>query len=123
MSGPTLPHYLPSQAVAVTFADGLFNGFYLVTVGFANRWLFFTDEGWHFRKQIHWPLAIITNLTWVLMMVGLGLNVHTPVAMADFVEEGHRPEDFSSPGWDSIVKVCSSINQLESRDELTWIAL
>jgi hypothetical protein len=108
MSGPVLPHYLPSQAVAVTFVDGLFNGFYLVTVGFANRWLFFTDEGWKFRKHIQWPLAIITNFTWALMMAGLGLSVQSPIAMTAFVEEGHRPEDFSSPGWASIVKVCFS---------------
>jgi hypothetical protein len=109
MPGPTLPPYLLSQGVAVMFTYGLFQGFYLVTACFANRWLFFTDEGWKFRKQIQWPLAIITNLIWALTIASVGLSVHTPIVEAAFVEEGHPLKDFASPGWDALAKVCSYV--------------
>jgi hypothetical protein len=121
MPGLVLPPYLLSQGVAVTFVNGLFYGFYLVTACFANRWLFFTDEGWKFRKQIHRPLAIITSLIWALTIAIVGLGVHTPIAEAAFVEEGHRSEDFFSPGWDAISKVRSYGCHLESGGELTWL--
>jgi hypothetical protein len=106
MPGPAFPPYRLSQGVAVVFTNGLFFGFYLVTACFANRWLFFTNEGWKFRKQVHWPMAGITNLIWALSIASLGLSVHTPIAEAAWVEQGHRSEDFVSPGWDGIAKAC-----------------
>jgi hypothetical protein len=123
MPGPVLPLYSLSQGVAVAFINGLFYGLYLVTTCFANRWLFFADEGWKFRKQIHWLMAIVTNLVWALSVVGLGLSIHTPISKAAFVEAGHRTEDFAGPGWDDIGKVGFYIHKLESGGELTRLVL
>jgi hypothetical protein len=83
------------------------------------------DEGWKFRKQIQWHMAVITNLTFALMVAGLGLSVHTSIATAAFLEEGqgHRLEDFVGPVWDGLVKVCLYIYQLGSGNELILLVL
>jgi hypothetical protein len=106
MPRPAHPHLPLPLSVAAAITDALFFGFYLVTACIANRWLFFTDEGWKFRKQIHWPLAVITNLLWALIVISLGTNVNSSIVQAAFVEGGHQLEDFASPNWDPIVEVC-----------------
>jgi xanthine/uracil permease len=81
--------------------------------------LFFMNEGWKFRKQIQWLMAIITNLVLALLIANLGLSVHTAIANAAFVEEGHQPEDFASSGWVDLAKVCFYTYRTESEGELT----
>jgi hypothetical protein len=119
MLEPALPLYLLSQAVAVTFTYAMFFGVYLVTVCFENWWLFFTDEGWKLKRQIHWPLAIVTNLIWAFTIAIVGLSLNGTIVPAIFVEVGHPIKEFVSPGWDSLLRVCSSLRHIESGGELT----
>jgi hypothetical protein len=105
--GPVLPPFLLPQAVAITFAAGIFIGFYLISVAFANRWLIFTDDGWRFRsrRSIHWHILATTNIIAVLVMIGQALNVNTSIIEASFVEQGHKVEEYSDSPWKPIVKV------------------
>ncbi|KAF9449516.1 hypothetical protein P691DRAFT_667356 [Macrolepiota fuliginosa MF-IS2] len=97
-----------SQNVAVTFAVGLFYGLYLITFCFANRWLFFADEGWRLRKRIHWFMAIMTNLITVFISLDTALMVRGATAQSTFVDQGHRPEDYSAVPWDAIVRATTN---------------
>ncbi|KAF9447156.1 hypothetical protein P691DRAFT_761000 [Macrolepiota fuliginosa MF-IS2] len=101
---PSLPPLTLSQAVAETFSGGLFYGLYLITTCYANRWLFFADEGWKFRKNIHWFMAITTNLLTAMLLVNTAFIVHAPMAQSVFVEQGHTPQEFVPPAWDAIVR-------------------
>ncbi|KAF7783904.1 hypothetical protein Agabi119p4_69 [Agaricus bisporus var. burnettii] len=106
MSGPTLPPFLLPQAVAITFAAGIFIGFYLISVAHANRWLIFTDDGWRFRsrRNIHWYTLATTNILVVLILIGQAVNVNTSIAEADFVEQGHKLGEYTDPFWKSMLK-------------------
>lgn len=111
--------YYLNMDVGIAFTNGLFHGLFLITACFANRWLFFTDEGWVFRKRIHWLMAVVTNLILVLTIAGFGSSVYTPTARVASVEEGHHVQEFVIPGWDTIVEVRSNIYQQERKSEPT----
>lgn len=119
MAGPNLPPLLLPQSVAITFVVGLFYGFYLITVCYANRWLFFTDEGWRFRKQINWFTVAITNLISTLLLADVALSVRTPMSQTAFVEKGHRPDEFTYPPWEPIVEVSLFTSNYSRKSELT----
>ncbi|KAF9442832.1 hypothetical protein P691DRAFT_764843 [Macrolepiota fuliginosa MF-IS2] len=100
---PTLPAFTLPQAVAETFIIGLFYGLYLVTACYANRWLFFA-EGWKLRKNIHWFMAVTTNLLAAMLLVSTALVLRDPIDQSTFVEKGHTPEEYVAPDWDTTVK-------------------
>jgi hypothetical protein len=105
MSGPKLPPFLLPQAVAISFAGGIFLGLYFVSAAYANRWLIFTDEGWQIRKKIHWHTLVTTNLTVVLVLITQGLTVNTSIAEAAFVEQGNKLSEYKEADWYPVVKV------------------
>jgi hypothetical protein len=105
MPGPDLPPFLLPQAVTITLTTGIFLGFYLISVAFANRWLILTDEGWKFRKNIHWYTLIATNIVAVLVFLDEGVNISTPVAESGFVEQGNKPDKYIEPSWRPIIRV------------------
>lgn len=107
MPGLTLPPFLLSQAVAMTFTDGILFGFYLITVAYANRWLIFADEGWKLRRNVHWFMVIITNLIFAMETANIGVIANAAIAEARFVEQGHRLDEFVDPPWKAIVAVSS----------------
>lgn len=105
MSGPHLPPYLVSEGAAVAFTSGIFLGFYAISAAFANRWLVLTDEGWGFRRNIRWSILTTTNAIAILVVLGQALVVDTSIDKADFVENGHRPEEYVEPPWKGVVEV------------------
>ncbi|KAF9447168.1 hypothetical protein P691DRAFT_793765 [Macrolepiota fuliginosa MF-IS2] len=96
---PTLSAFTLPQAVAETFIVALFYGFYLITTCYANRWLFFADEGWKLRKNIHWFMAVMTNLLATLSLVNMTMILRDTISQSTFVEEGHRPEEYVFASW------------------------
>jgi hypothetical protein len=105
MPGLGLPPFLLPQAVAITFTTGIFLGFYLISVAFANRWLIIADEGWKLRKSIHWYTLAATNIIAVLVLLDEGVNISTPIEESGFVERGHKLEDYVEPPWRTIMRV------------------
>ncbi|KAF9450260.1 hypothetical protein P691DRAFT_774065 [Macrolepiota fuliginosa MF-IS2] len=101
---PSLPSFTLSQSVAETFTAGVLYGLYLITTCYANRWLFFADEGWKLRKHIQWFMAVTANILSALLLVNTALVLHAPMAEATFIEQGHTPQEYVSPSWDDPVR-------------------
>lgn len=108
MAGPNFPPPRLSGTIPTAFVTGLFFGIYLITVGFANRWLLFTDEGWKLRKQHHWSMIIITNIIWALLLADCAVAVFVPMLQMSFIEAGNKPREWANPPWNAIVKVSFS---------------
>jgi hypothetical protein len=113
--------YTLPELVATTFSSGLFYGLYLVTVGYANRWLLFADEGWKIRKTINWSMVIITNLISAMTMANAAVAVQGPMAEADFVGRGHLPTDYIRPPWEAIVKVSQMLRRKLSSNDHNYL--
>ncbi|KAF8636429.1 hypothetical protein AX17_003611 [Amanita inopinata Kibby_2008] len=47
-------------AVIATFVQAILYGLYISTLLHCLRWLTFRDEGWSLRKDIKWPMLIVT---------------------------------------------------------------
>ncbi|KAJ3560055.1 hypothetical protein NP233_g11083 [Leucocoprinus birnbaumii] len=109
MPEPPLPPLLLSQSLATMFLAGLCLGIYLVSFGFANRWLLFTDEGWKFRKKPRWVMVAMTNLIAVLTITAAGLTVHISRFQTLIDEDGHMLTLLVPPPWNSILK-CTLLN-------------
>lgn len=110
-----------SQTIALTFTTGLLFGLYFITVCLANRWLLFADEGWRWRKRVHWSMVFTTNVIAALILASTILSVRVPMAEMDFVEDGHKPEEWTDPAWDSIAKVSFCESPLMPRIQLFWL--
>ncbi|KAF9450259.1 hypothetical protein P691DRAFT_847670 [Macrolepiota fuliginosa MF-IS2] len=108
---PSLPSFTLSQSVAETFTAGVLYGLYLITACYANRWLFFADEGWKLRNPIRWFMVIIANILSALLLVNTALVVHAPMAKSTFIEQGHTPQEYVSPSWDDPVR-CMIANSI-----------
>lgn len=112
MAGPKFPSPLLANTIPTAFVTGLFFGLYLVTIGFANRWLFFTDEGWRLRKRLHWLMIIIANVIWALSVADCVVAVLVPMSQMAFIEAGNKPKEWANPAWNAIVKVRFSNTKL-----------
>lgn len=95
------------QLIILMFIMGLLYGIYVITACYANRWLFFADEGWKRRESIGWVTAIMTNVIAALILASMVLSVHVAVTELNFVAAGHQPKEWSDPHYVSIVKVSS----------------
>jgi hypothetical protein len=94
MAGPDLPAYTLVQGSVISFIAGIFLGVYLISLAFANRWLIFTDDGWMFKKNIHWFTLILTNIIGILVSINQIFKVNVAIAEAKFVEQGHSPGEY-----------------------------
>jgi hypothetical protein len=94
-----------SDNVVTSFTSGLVYGLELVTFGYANRWLLLADEGWRIRKNINWPIVIITNLIWAMTTADAAVALHMPMAEMDFIQQGHLPSEYITPPWQAITLV------------------
>jgi hypothetical protein len=106
MAGSDLPSYTLVQGSAVSFIAGMFLGIYLISLAFALRWLIFTDDGWMFRKTVHWFTFIVTTIIAVFVSVNQILKVDVASAEAKFVEQGHTAEEYvETLHWRPILQV------------------
>ncbi|KAF9440496.1 hypothetical protein P691DRAFT_767684 [Macrolepiota fuliginosa MF-IS2] len=102
---PALPTFTLPQAVAETFIVALLYGLYLVTTFYVNRWLFFADEGWKLRKNIHWFMAAMTNLLSAMSLINVALVLRDTIDQSTFVDNaGNTSAEWVPPDWDTTVE-------------------
>lgn len=100
----------PDLVVASTFAGALALGVYLSTLAFTFRWLLFSDEGWHKRKVINWPMVFVTAFIFVLTVAYSALDLKGTMDAVHLLMTDPG-KVYTSPMWSNICK-CMFANSI-----------
>ncbi|KAF9446498.1 hypothetical protein P691DRAFT_803873 [Macrolepiota fuliginosa MF-IS2] len=97
------------KEIPILLTASLTFGVSLCTLGHCVRWLIYSDEGWSFRKRIHWVSVVISFLIFSLNVVSLGLTCWRLEDAVFHLESRWGNADHYSPSWVAIVN-CTATN-------------
>ncbi len=64
-------------AIISTILQAILTGVQFTTFHLCLRWQIYSDDGWSIRKNIQWPMSIITLLIMAFSLINLGGTVQT----------------------------------------------
>ena len=64
-------------AIIATSLQAILTGVHFTTFLLCLRWQIYSDDGWSIRKNIQWPMLIVTLLTMAFDLIDIGGMVKT----------------------------------------------
>lgn len=102
------------KKVAVVFAGALAFGLYCSTFLTCLRWLLCADEGWKARKNIRWPVVVVSGLIFVFNALYLIWDLHWGMARVwHAINDPPGTPTFQTPESASIVSVSPQVPTLD----------